>query len=111
MPPGSGAELDRVVDGTGGPSVPEELSRVGGFEGKSPTKEQASRVLWLYCSRSMNLSNGNYSCTYGHLLYTDNVKRYILFFFLSSSPNGCSILVCWFLQRHSRGNNNVDVIF
>lgn len=57
MPPGRGAELDRVVDGTGGPSVPEELSRAGGFEGKSPTKEQASRVLWLYCSRSMNLLN------------------------------------------------------
>lgn len=54
---GGGAELDRAVGGTGEPSVREEQRRVGGVVGKSLAKEQASRVLWLYCSSSMNLLN------------------------------------------------------
>lgn len=47
-------------------------------------------------------SKGDYSGACGHLLYTDNIKIYILFLSLTSSPNGGLILVCWLLQRHSR---------
>lgn len=34
-----------------------ELSRAAELEVMLPTKEQASRVRWLYCSRSMFLFN------------------------------------------------------
>ena len=49
--------MDREGAGSGGPSGWEELRRTGGEDGKPLAKEQASRVLWLYCSISMNLLN------------------------------------------------------
>lgn len=95
--------MDRVAVGSGEASVREGQRTAGGVVGNSLAKEQASRVLWLYCSRSMNLLNKmEITIIHMHISCTDNVNRYILFFFLSGSPNGCSIRVCWFLQGHSR---------
>lgn len=45
-------------------------------------------------------SKGNYSGV--QEMSTDNIKVYILFLSLTSSPNGGLILVCWLLQRHGR---------
>lgn len=102
----SGAELDRALGGTGEPSVCEEQCMAEGVVRKSLANEQASRVLWLYCSRRMSLINTmEITVIHKHvyiILCTDNVNRYILFFFLSASPTGCSITVCWFLQGHNR---------
>lgn len=67
MLPEGGAQVDLTVEGTGAPSVCEELRRMGGLVGKSPTKEQASLVLWLYCSRSLNLLNQIQTITHMHV--------------------------------------------
>lgn len=52
---GGGAELNRVLEATGGASVCEGRHMFLGELRKSAAKEQASRVLWLYCFSSVNL--------------------------------------------------------
>lgn len=69
MVPEGGAEVDLMVRGTGAPSVCEELRRMDGLVVKSLTKEHASLVLWLYCSRSLNLKNPMQTVTHLHVSY------------------------------------------
>lgn len=79
--------------------------------GKLWTRDQASLVLRLYCSRSINLSN-QMVFRLLHMdpnRYSDSVKRYILFSFYSSSPVSCLIFLCRRLWRHSQANKNVDL--
>lgn len=58
-----------MVECIGASSVCEELRRMVGLVGKSLTKEHASLVLWLYCSRSLNLPNQMQTVTHKQVSY------------------------------------------
>lgn len=69
MLPEGGAEVDLIVEGNGARSVCAELGWMDGLVGKSLTREHTSLVLWLYCSRSLNLPNQIQTVTHTQVSY------------------------------------------